>query len=476
MAVEWRPVNSQYQRRSELVQPGIASVRLTYCGLSCTILTTIYAVACCEEWPLQMPAKSVSLWDNSSQEPSQVYESAAPDLVDVAIVGGGFTGLSTALHCAEKGLTAQVLEARQIGFGGSGRNCGLVNAALWLPPQKVREKLGAVYGPRFISEFGKGPEAVFSLIEKHQIRCEATRTGTIHAAHAPRGMTDLQGRVAEWERLGEPVELLDREHVSELIGSSAFYGGLLDHRAGTINPMAYCRGLARAAHGAGAAISQGVKVTGLTRDSDIWLLDTVQGTLKAKAVVLGTNAYTDQLWPSLNRVFTIIHYFQLASRPLGKAAESILPGRQGLWDTGQIMFNVRRDVNNRLLVGSMGKVLGSAVQGLSHRWAQKQVKRLFPALGPIQFEEAWHGQIAMTPDHLPRIHELSDNLYTAIGYNGRGITTGTVFGKAMADLLTGTDKSDLPLPITQMYRAPAAQFKSRLFQLAFTANQIMKSI
>lgn len=420
---------------------------------------------------------AISLWDASSQEPDFCAPLETGDaILDVAIVGGGFTGLSTALHCAEKGLSAHVIEAEQIGFGGSGRNVGLVNAALWLPPQKVQEKLGNTYGPRFIKRFGQGPEYVFSLIEKHQIRCEVTRSGTIHAAHGPSGVVDLTERHKEWQRLGEPVDLLNREEVSELIGTTHFHGGLVDRRCGTINPMGYCRGLARAALGAGARISTGARATGLRRDGDIWTVTTDQGSLRARAVVLGTNAYTDTLWPDLSRSFTMIHYFQFATRPLGSEAAHILPGRQGLWDTGQIMFNVRRDAHDRLLVGSMGKVVGDTERGLSQRWAKKQIARIFPTLGPVAFEEAWHGQIAMTPDHLPRVHELDRNLFTAIGYNGRGITTGTLFGETMSGLLTGMDRADLPLPMTDLSTVPSAPFVSRLYQAGFTANQILKAI
>ncbi len=418
----------------------------------------------------------ISLWDASAVEADYDTPMDGDVKTDVAIVGGGFTGLSTALHCVEKGLSAHVIEARHIGFGGSGRNVGLVNAALWLPPQEVRKKLGDVYGPRFVKEFGSGPEAVFSLIERHQIRCEATKSGTIHAAHAPSGVLDLEGRAAEWKRLGEPVDLLTREQVVALTGTDAFYGGLLDHRAGTINPMGYCRGLARAARGAGATIGTGARATRLLKQNDGWRVETDRGIVRAKSVILGTNAYTDTLWPKLAKVFTPIHYFQFATKPLGPDAAHILPGRQGLWDTGDIMFNIRRDAFDRLLVGSMGTVIGTAEKGLSRRWARKQIARVFPTLGPVEFEEAWHGRIAMTPDHLPRVYELDTGLYTAIGYNGRGITTGTLFGRAMANLLAGMDRADLPLPITPLSTVPSAPVYSRLYQAAFTANQIFKSL
>lgn len=421
-------------------------------------------------------AAPISLWDESALEPDYAEPMEGDVDTDVAIIGGGYTGLSTALHCAEKGLSCHVLEAKKIGFGGSGRNCGLVNAALWLPPQKVRQKLGDTYGPRFIDTFGKGPAYVFDLIEKHQIRCEVTRTGTIHAAHGPSGFADLQDRHKEWQRLGEPVDLLTRAEVSDLIGTDRFHGGLVDRRCGTINPMGYCRGLARVALASGAKISTGVHATKLRREGDRWKVETDQGVVTAKSVVLGTNAYTDDLWPDLKRIFTMIHYFQLSTKPLGPEAAQILPGRQGLWDTGQIMFNVRRDAFDRLLVGSMGKVMGRKDRGLSHRWAKKQIARIFPSLGDVEFDQAWHGQIAMTPDHLPRIYELDKNLFTPIGYNGRGITTGTMFGRTMSELLTGMDRADLPLPITEVSAVLSAPIMSRFYQTGFTANQVLKAI
>ena len=417
----------------------------------------------------------VSLGDASAEEADHGAPFEPEGACDVAIVGGGFTGLSTALHAAEKGLDCQVLEARRLGHGGSGRNVGLVNAGFWLPPQEVRRVLGGERGGRLIETFGEAPSDVFSLIERFQMRCEATRTGTIHAAHGPGGLRDLARRAEAWQRLGAPVELLDRPAAARMIGSRAFHGGLLDRRAGTINPMAYVRGLARAASGFGARVSTGVAVRGLRRDGDRWRVTTDRGGVTAKSVVLATNAYTDELWPGLSRTFTPIHYFQLATEPLGDRAAGLLPGGQGLWDTGRIMFSLRKDAAGRLQVGSMGKVVGGT-DGLSARWAARTLGRLFPDLGPVAFEHAWHGRIAMTPDHLPRIHRLADGLYTPIGYNGRGITTGTVFGCALADLLAGGREDDLPLPVSAPRPVPSAPLLAPLYQAAFTANQFLRSL
>ena len=419
---------------------------------------------------------TISLWDRTAREADHAPVRDVCGSVDVAIVGAGFTGLSTALHAVEKGLSAHVIEAHQIGFGGSGRNSGLVNAGVWLPPAAVRDKLGAKYGPSFLKTFGDGPQTVFDLIEKHQIRCETTRTGTIHAAHAPSGLRNLAGRARSWAEMGAPVRLLSRGEAAEMIGSTAFFGGLLDCRAGTINPMAYCRGLARAAGAAGARISTGTRATGLVRDGARWKVETTRGVVSARSIILGTNAYTDDLWPGLGRMFTTVQLFQFATCPLGPEAAHILPGRQGTWDTSPILRNFRLDHRNRLVVGTLGPLIGDAQRGLSRKWAQKQISKVFPQLGQVEFEKGWVGNVAMTPDHLPRICRLDQGVFAPICYNGRGITTGTIFGRAMADLLTGTPEADLPLPVTGIEPLAMPGLRARAYQMAFTANQIWNGV
>ena len=274
--------------------------------------------------------RKISLWDVTAEEPDHKSPLGGDATTELAIIGGGFTGLSTALHAAQLGMDCHVLEAKHIGHGGSGRNVGLVNAGLWLPPQDCRQRLGEKCGSSLVKTLGEAPAYVMSLIERHQIRCEATKSGTIHAAHSPKGYEDIARRTEEWHRLGAPVDLLSREETAEKIGSDAFFGGLLDHRAGTINPMGYVRGLARAARSEGAVISTGTPVTGLRRAGDRWLLETPRGEVRAGAVVLGTNAYTDELWPGLNRTFTMIHYFQVATKPLGNQRDLALARTRSL--------------------------------------------------------------------------------------------------------------------------------------------------
>ena len=417
----------------------------------------------------------ISLWDMTAEEGDPPGADPVGGEVDLAIIGGGFTGLSTAFHAAGQGLSAHVIEAEKIGHGGSGRNVGLVNAGLWLPPQDIAKVIGEAKGAGLVTILGEAPAYVMSLIEQYQIRCEATQTGTIHAAHAPSGFQDLARRAEEWKRLGAPVDLLSRDEAVAKIGSEKFHGGLLDRRAGTINPMGYVRGLARIATAAGAKLSVGARATGLERRGDRWVVKTDQGELAAKKVVIGVNAYADALWPGLARSYTMIHYFNVATAPLGEQGAHILSERQGVWDTGKIMFSVRRDAFGRLVVGSMGRAIGG-VEGLSKRWAARTIKRLFPEVGDVSFDVAWHGQIAMTPDHLPRIYRLADGVYAPSGYNGRGITTGTILGRAMAELAAGGSEESQPLPVTTPSAVASAPIMSRTMDMAFTANQFVKSL
>ena len=419
--------------------------------------------------------KPMSLWDETAAETVRTHNDKINGAVDVAIIGAGFTGLSSAIHCAEKGLSCHVIEAEYVGYGGSGRNTGLVNAGAWLPPQDVKMRLGTEAGKRFVDIFSAAPRYVFELIKKYKIDCEVTNTGNIHAAHSKSGLENLQYRKSEWDRLGAPVDLLSANETAALTGTRSFYGALVDNRAGTINPMGYCRGLARAALQTGTKLTTECRVTNAVKENNGWRIITASGDLKAKFVILGTNAYTDNLWPGLRQTFTQINYFNCATLPLGERIRQILPLRQGLWDTGKIMFSLRRDKFDRLIIGSMGRIHGDHKSGITRRWAASQLNRLFPDLGLIEFEHTWFGEIAMTPTHLPSVHQLDRNLYTSIGYNGRGITTGTIFGKALADLISGSSVDELPVPITKMSKVPSSALISKVYKSIFSANQILKS-
>jgi glycine/D-amino acid oxidase-like deaminating enzyme len=389
------------------------------------------------------------LWSETAPQAPKLSPIEGEHNADVAVIGGGYTGLSAALHLAEAGRDVIVLEAREIGFGGAGRNVGLVNAGLWLMPDDVVRIMGQTYGERLIEVLGASPDLVFGLIEKHGIQCEAVRKGTLHCAHSPAGFRALQKREAQWKCRGAPVTLLSREEAALKIGSDSFHGALLDQRAGTIQPLAYAYGLAQAAKSAGARLSEDSPVTALTHKSDHWRLETPAGNVSAKAVIVATHGYPAYAFKHREKELIPFNFFQFATSPLPeKVRRTILSDGEGAWDTSLILSSFRLDRSGRLIVGSVGQVENMGYS-LHKGWVRRTIKKIFPQVGPIPLEYAWNGRIAMTVDHIPRFHMLDENLISVSSYNGRGIGPGTVFGKLLAELVLGASPDRIPLPVSK---------------------------
>ena len=374
---------------------------------------------------------------------------------DVAIVGAGFTGLSAALHAAAAGASVAALDGAEVGFGGSGRNVGLVNAGMWVMPEELPKTLGDKYGAALLKLLGDAPRAVFELIDKHKIACEVERSGTLHCAVGAKGFAELGERERQWKSRGAPVRLLGKAEAEAKIGTAAYAGALLDERAGTIQPLAYARGLAAAAIAAGARVFSASPALACEDDGRRWIVRTPQGALRAKWVIVATNAYSVAPWGELRAELTHLPYFNVATAPLDEAARrAILPERQGCWDTRQVLSSFRFDQAGRLVFGSVGALRGTGLP-VHRAWARRALAKLFPRLAGAPFEAEWYGMIGLTPDHLPRFHRLARNIVSFSGYNGRGIAPGTVFGRCLAELATGAiGEAELPLPVSQPKTAP----------------------
>jgi len=413
---------------------------------------------------------SHGLWEKTAPEAPPAPKLSVDVDCDIAIVGAGFTGLSAALHAAQGGATVTVLDGAEIGFGGSGRNVGLVNAGMWTMPEDLPKTLGDTYGQRLLALLGDAPRAVFELVERHKIACEIEPVGTLHCAVNRRGLAELEERERQWRARGAPVRLLDKDEAAAKIGTNAYVGALFDERAGTIQPLAYARGLARAAIAAGARVFSSSPALGCQADGDRWMLRTPRGAVRAKWVLVATNAYTVAPWAELREELTHLPYFNFATVPLDEAARrAILPGRQGCWDTRQILSSFRFDHAGRLVFGSVGALRGTGLP-IHRAWARRALAKLFPRLAGIAFDGEWYGMIGMTADHLPRFHRLARNIVSFSGYNGRGIAPGTVFGRCLADLALGTiGEADLPLPVTEPKTAPLRHAAEAFYEVGAQA-------
>ncbi|RUM24830.1 FAD-binding oxidoreductase [Rhizobium vallis] len=393
--------------------------------------------------------RSHGLWEKTAAEPPVTSSLQGAVSADVVIVGGGYTGLSSALHLAEAGSKVVLLEAREIGFGGSGRNVGLINAGMWVMPNDLPGVLGSVHGERLLDLLGNAPKLVMELIDRHGIACELERNGTLHCAVGADGLKEIEQRVAQWTARGAPVKLLDAAETAKRIGSDAYAGSLLDMRAGTLQPLAYVRGLAHAAAKAGVTIHTSSPVTATERNGSRWSVKTERGEVSADWIIIATDAYSTGPFEQVRNEQIYLPYFNFATVPLGhNLRQSILPGREGVWDTKDILSSFRMDQAGRLVFGSVGALRNTGL-AVHKGWAKRALKRLFPIIGDVEFECEWYGQIGMTDNALPRFHKFAPNVIGFSGYNGRGIAPGTVFGRTLAEHILGRlSEADLPLPLT----------------------------
>ena len=414
-----------------------------------------------------------SLW-GATAIPNPVNQRLEESLqTDVLIVGGGFTGLSCALHLAEQGVSVVLLEARSIGFGGSGRNAGLVNAGVWQNPDHVVNELGEAAGSRFNLALRDAPALVFELVRRFEMSCEANQTGTINIAHSKPDLAQLEARCLQMQKLGAKVEMIDGER-SEALSASPVYchGGILDSSAGTIHPLSYSRSLASVAQDLGARLYQESAIEGLSRRNDRWLAVTQRGEVSADQVVLATNAYADGNSEKVRESTLPVYIFQCATRPLDEdVAVKVMPERHGIWDTQTLMTSSRIDNSGRLVMSSAGHLHGWQ-RAIRENWLSRTRDRLYPMTSGATWEYHWSGRIGVTRSKILRVQLVAPGVFAPAGYNGRGIGPGTVIGKHLAETIVSGNRDDFPFPIEALYREKWSTIRAGYYNYATLALQI----
>ncbi|HEY4172870.1 MAG TPA: FAD-binding oxidoreductase [Rhodopila sp.] len=372
----------------------------------------------------------------------------------VAVVGGGFTGLSAALHLAEMGVDVTLLEAHEPGWGASGRNGGQVNPGLKHDPDRVEADFGPDLGRRMVALSGNAPDFVFNLIQRHQISCDALQSGTLRSAISRKGSVEVRASAEQWIRRTMAVSVLERDEIASVTGTDRYQAAMLDRRGGQLNPLSYARGLAQAAMRQGAAIHGAAKVRQLRKTTHGWRLETAHGTVTADKLILATNGYTDDLWPPLRRSVVPLFSAIAATEPLQEAlAQSIMPSRSSLYEIGNITVYYRIGLDNRLLIGGRS-VQRDVTTPEALRYLTDYAVRLWPALRKIRWSHGWSGRLAVTHDHYPHIHEPDENVLVCLGYNGRGVAISSAMGPQLARRIIGGRSADIDMPVTTLRTIP----------------------
>lgn len=374
---------------------------------------------------------------------------------DLAIVGGGFAGLSTALHASARGLSVVLLEAEIIAFGATGRNAGFVvpNFAK-MDPDDVVARLGSERGERLVGFASGSADLVFDLIRRHGIDCQAEQSGWIQPAHSAAAFAKVKARAAQWANRGRPAVVMDSAETERVTGARGYAGSWTDRSGGLLDPVAYARGLAEAASHAGARIHERSPVTSIARDDHGYTLGTPDGSVRAGRVFLATNAYGGSLQPGLERTYFPLRVFQIATEPLPRSIRTrLLPGNQSVSDTRRNLFTFRFDADNRLITGGM-HILSPGAETRVPRAIHERLGTMLELEDLPPIAHAWSGMAAVEPDFLPHLVDLGPGLMAGFACNGRGIALTTALGREIAAWARGTRAEDLPIPFAPPKEIP----------------------
>ncbi|KPP99482.1 MAG: sarcosine oxidase [Rhodobacteraceae bacterium HLUCCA12] len=398
-----------------------------------------------------------TLWHATTAQPAPRPGPKAGATTDVAIIGGGFLGLSCALQLALAGVSVRLLEARRIGWGASGRNAGFVVPHFSrADPAMIRSRLGADAGARLLDLVAQGGDMVFDLARRAGLGAQAEQVGWLQPAHSAAMAQALQARVREWQALGRPVEWLSAADMAARSGMSIYHGAMRDASGGMINPLAYALGLARLAENAGTVLHEETPVTAVERARDGWTLRTPAGALHAGRVLLATNAETLGAARPLGRAVLPLTVHQIATAPLdAETVARIAPHREPASDTRTNIFTWRLDAENRLISGGMALMPIGAGSRLPQKILQRAIAELRLS-ADTALAHAWQGTAAMTTDALPLLSELQPGLIGAVGCNGRGVAFTTSLGRALAQAMDSG--GSLPLPAKTAMPIPFRPF------------------
>ncbi len=399
-----------------------------------------------------------SLWYATAQPAPETVPLEGEVRADVCIVGGGYTGLSSALHLAEKGVEVALLEAREVGNGGSGRNAGHCTPTFhFYEIAKIRELLGEPFAERIIRRQTNAANLVFDIIRRYEIDCEGVQNGYIQPAHAPSMLPKLEAKCRSYQQVGKAARMLDQAETERLTGSPRYFGAWFHPEGGHLNPLGYSRGLAKAAISQGAKIFTHSEVTAIKPSgSGLWRVETGKGAVLAEKVICGTGAYTTGFWPGLKDSFSILTVACLATSPLSdNLRRSIAPENHTVVESRGDPAIYKYDKDGRLVTSVFveGSRRGSD-PAFTKEMVANRLKWILPQLDEVSWDYYWWGNLDMQPRTIPRLFGLAPGIIASLGYSGRGVPTGTMMGTVLADWALGTKPEDLALPIEPLKSAP----------------------
>jgi glycine/D-amino acid oxidase-like deaminating enzyme len=380
-----------------------------------------------------------------------------PRQADVVVVGAGYTGLAAARQLAKAGASVVVLEREQVGFGASSRNAGQVLTGLKLDVETLVARYGEAHARVLFDVSVESMATVERIVADERIDCEYERTGHIQAAAKAAHFEAFRREQALLARVfGHASRLVSRAEQRDELGTTRYFGLLVDERSAAINPARYVRGLAAAAVRAGAAIHTGTTVERFSRSTTLWTIVTNRGDIHARDVLFATNGYTNGAAPFLQRRLIPVGSYIVVTAPLGaERTAQLIPKRRMVFDSKHFLYYFRATRDHRLLFGGRAEFSRPSPESTSRAASilRRGLTTIFPDLDDVPIEYAWSGNVAFTRDQMPRAGQI-DGVYYAGGYCGHGIAMATHLGGVVARRIAGEpiehpfmDDTFAPIPL-----------------------------
>ncbi|QPO13347.1 FAD-binding oxidoreductase [Thalassospira sp. A40-3] len=389
--------------------------------------------------------------DRAGQYPDSYYAATAnatapfaklegDQTCDIVIIGGGFTGLSSALHLAERGYDVILLEAHRVGWGASGRNGGQVGSGQRREQDELEQMVGRDDAHKLWDIAEESKDVVKALIAKHNIQCD-WKPGILHADHRAR-FVEHSRAYAEKLRAEygyEDIRFVDCDEMRAMLGTEFYHGGSLDMGAGHLHPLNFALGLADAARAAGARIFEGAVVTSYENQAGKVTVKTKDGgVVSANKLILGCNGYLDALDDRVAKRVMPINNFVIATEPLGDdLARELIRDDVAVADSKFVINYYRLSADKRMLFGG-GETYGYNFPRDIKAFVSPHMLEVYPQLKDVKIDYGWGGTLAITMNRMPFFEKIEDNIFTASGYSGHGVAMATLAGQIMADAVSGT--------------------------------------
>jgi glycine/D-amino acid oxidase-like deaminating enzyme len=416
-----------------------------------------------------------SFWAATASSTASYSRLAGSVNADIVVIGGGFSGLSAALHLAEDGADVCLVEAHDIAHGASGRNGGQANPGVKLGEADLVRRFGEA-GRRLFTLGEEAVDFLAALVARRNLQCHFIRPGLVRLAHSAVAMRMVEETCAALNARGIAARLLSARDVRDVVGTERYTGGLIDPRGANLHPLDLARELARAAQESGAKIFVHSPARSLRREGGRWVVASDVGSVRARAAIVTTNAYTDDLVAGLAQSILPVNSFQIATEPIGEAFDrEILPQRQAVYDSRRLILYFRKTHDGRVMLG--GRASFSSANHDHLRAADYDVlvdvlRGIYPQLKDIRAEYRWTGLVCITPDFLPHYHTPQSDLHVALGFNGRGVAMSTRTGAWLARKVLGKPDSG-EIPATAIRPIPMHAWRAPVLNAAMLWNRLM---